>query len=402
MRKAVVRLLSALTSNKSADVFVSPKTVLPGLVLAAGFAPWLVGWLVPIREAFALLPQGFLSIYLRNQSKRYKVWRLGMMIQIVSLLFILLLALWVSSQELEHQTNTYNVAVAIIFLLLLATFSSGRSACSLTFKDIQGDLVDKGMRGRLVGLASTLSGLLTLCIAVPLVWFGGYQSTLLIVGLVGLAVIMLTLTLAIMWPIKTTVDISNQSLKSFNKRHSFIPNLDASAWRFIIVRAIFVHSALVAPFFIIANQQDATQLMAYFLGAEALAALLFARGWGKLADFSARLTMRVAGILAILACIGLMLIEQNTLWVSTGLFFILSIAHTGVRTGRKTYSLDVKEGHKRTELVGSANSFIGLVLIILGSVYAALQEVLQQQVVWVMAIMLSIGVVATFTLASEK
>lgn len=399
MHQSVVRLLSAMTTNKCADVFVSPKTILPGLVLTMGIPPWVVSWLVPIREAFALLPQGLLSVYLRNENKRYKVWRLGMVTQIICLLLILTLALWSNGRSAESDNH---LAIGLIFLVCLALYSCGRSVCSLTFKDVQGDLVDKGKRGRLVGMASTFSGLITLGIAIPLLWFDSYQSSLSVVGLIVLAIIMCILTVVIMLPIKTKVDVSKIDYSSGSIIGRVIPNLDSTAWRFIIVRSIFVHSALVAPFFMIANQHSATELMAYFLAAEALAALLFARLWGKLADQSARLTLRVAGVLAIGACIGLMLLQQQTLWLSTGLFFVLSIAHTGVRTGRKTYSLDVKDGQDRTELVGSANSFIGVVLIVLGSLYAALQSFMQQQVVWIMAFMLVLGVAATFILSSEK
>ena len=402
MQKAVVRLLSSLTSNKCAGVLVSPKTILPGLVLSVGFAPWVVSWLVPIREAFALLPQGILSVYLRHQPQRHLVWRRGMVVQIICLMVMIVLAFALQFGWIDKTNQWGKFSASCAFLLLLAVFSIGRSLCSLTVKDIQADLVDKGKRGQLVGMASTLSGLITLVVAVPLVWFDAYQSALSGIGLVGLATLMFIITFVLMLPIDTHVEDADRNSNSGSFIRKLVPKLDADAWRFIFVRSIFVHSALVAPFFMIGSQRNATELMVYFLVAEALAALLSATLWGKLSDYSARSTLRLAGLLAVVACAGLMLIEQNTLWMSAGLFFILSIAHTGVRTGRKTYTLDVKEGQDRTELVGSANSFIGLVLIFLGSVYAGLQTIMQQQVVWVMAAMLVVGTAATFMLASEK
>jgi hypothetical protein len=88
--------------------------------------------------------------------------------------------------------------------------------------------------------------------------------------------------------------------------------------------------------------------------------------------------------------------------LSAALFFVLSIAHAGVRTGRKTYSLDVKEGQERTELVGFSNTSIGLILLAFGSLYAALTPVLSFSVVYVMAAMIALAIATTFILPKEK
>ena len=81
---------------------------------------------------------------------------------------------------------------------------------------------------------------------------------------------------------------------------------------------------------------------------------------------------------------------------------MLSVAHTGVRTGRKTYSLDVKEGQQRTELVAFSNTAIGIILLLFGATYAALGEVLPFSVVYIMAGFLIAGVVMTLILPQEK
>ena len=47
-------------------------------------------------------------------------------------------------------------------------------------------------------------------------------------------------------------------------------------------------------------------------------------------------------------------------------FFILGIAHAGVRVGRKTYVLDMAGGNKRTDYVAVSNSAIVLILLATG------------------------------------
>ena len=56
----------------------------------------------------------------------------------------------------------------------------------------------------------------------------------------------------------------------------------------------------------------------------------------------------------------------SLVWVIPVLYFLLSVAHQGVRVGRKTYVVDLAEGNKRTDYVSVSNSVIGVVLLITG------------------------------------
>ena len=49
-----------------------------------------------------------------------------------------------------------------------------------------------------------------------------------------------------------------------------------------------------------------------------------------------------------------------------GAFFVLSVAHDGVRVGRKTYVVDLADGNRRTDYVAVSNTFIGLLLLLAG------------------------------------
>ena len=329
------KLIAALSANKLADILISAKTTLPALLISLGAPVWMIGWLVPIRESGALLPQAVIGILLRKMRARHTVWRVGIIIQVLAVL-----AMFLAGLMLEQAKAGWVVLVALVILSL------GRSICSLTVKDIEADIAQKGERGDLIGKASTLSGILTLLVAVPMVFFQESLGIAAILGLVLTAAAAFFCTFMLMLPVKTFVDVAQTDDKS-SKKTAFW-QFDAVVYRFVLVRGLFVHSALVAPYFMLESDAGAESLLPLYLAAQAAAAMLSSLIWGKISDNSARKTLQIAGVVAVAACMGLLITGAASVWVSGFLFFMLSVAHTGVRTGRKTYSLDVREGQGRT------------------------------------------------------
>lgn len=378
-------LIAGLSLNKLADLLISAKTTLTALLVSVGAPVWMIGWLVPIRESGALLPQVLISIYLRRNTERHIVWRIGMITQVFSVVGMLLSVILFSG-----------FIAGILVLASLVLLSLGRSACSLTVKDMEADVAKKGERGNLIGVASTVSGVVTLVIAIPLVIYDGALTSNILLVVLCASMLAFILTLICVWPIKTRVEVED------SPENTFSINFDTTIYKFIFVRGLFVHSALVAPYFMIERNGDVKELLPIYIGAEATAALLSSIIWGKIADKSAKLTLRLSGLLALGACVGLLFWQTSSIVTSALLFFVLSVAHAGVRTGRKTYSLDVKEGHDRTELVGFSNTAIGIILLAFGALYAALAPALSFSVVYIMAGMLLLAVATTVILPDEK
>ncbi len=378
-------LIAGLSLNKLADLLISAKTTLTALLVSVGAPVWMIGWLVPIRESGALLPQVLISIYLRKHAQRHIVWRIGMITQVFSVVGMLLSVILFSG-----------FIAGILVLASLVLLSLGRSACSLTVKDMEADVAKKGERGNLIGVASTVSGVVTLVIAIPLVISDGALTSNILLVVLCASMLAFILTLICVWPIKTRVEVEN------SPQNTFSINFDTTIYKFIFVRGLFVHSALVAPYFMIERNGDVKELLPIYIGAEATAALLSSIIWGKIADKSAKLTLRLSGLLALGACVGLLFWQTSSIVTSALLFFVLSVAHAGVRTGRKTYSLDVKEGHDRTELVGFSNTAIGIILLAFGALYTALAPALSFSVVYIMAGMLLLAVATTVILPDEK
>lgn len=385
MNKRQLRLITSLSASKLADLLISAKTTLPALLIAAGAPAWMVGWLVPIRESGALLPQAPLGVLLRRLPARHRIWRLGMHVQILSVLGIAAAALF-----LEGATAGWCMLGALVVLSL------GRSACSLTMKDIQADIAEQGERGKLLGIASTVSGILTLCIAVPLTFFGNELGNNIAAGITIVAAGSFTIGLFVLYSNHTCVETNDDGTSGFSWQ------FDNTVYRFILVRGLFVHSALLAPYFMIQSDQDAMQLLPFFLAAQALATMLSSYVWGSVADKSARLTLQLAGGLALVACALLTWLPDHNAYTAGLSFFVLAVAHTGVRTGRKTYSLDVKEGQQRTELVAFSNTAIGIILLGFGAFYAFLSATTELNIVAIMSGALMAGMLLTLILPSEK
>jgi hypothetical protein len=228
--RAAQRISRSLILNKVSDLLLSPKTTLPALLSAAGAPVYLVSLLVPIRESCALLPQALYAKLLSSHQKRHRPWQLGMLMQLVSSVIMLIAGLYMQGLQ-----------AGLFIIAALIVWSLSRALCSLTNKDIQGKHIKQGDRGKLLGSAGTISALITVLIALfslfgassetfqTSVWFSELSikishPKLYFIGLLALLAQMLCI--AIMWPLKTHVDINqpetllnnNSKDTSYNKR----------------------------------------------------------------------------------------------------------------------------------------------------------------------------------------
>ncbi len=83
--------------------------------------------------------------------------------------------------------------------------------------------------------------------------------------------------------------------------------------------------------------------------------------------------MRGGGLAALVclavAAVALLAPDQPWLaWFYPLAFFVLSVAHSGVRIGRKTYLVDMAGGTKRTDYTAVSNTVIGVLLLAVGGV----------------------------------
>lgn len=363
--------LCSLFLTKLADAILNPKITLPWLLQSLGAPAWMLGWLVPIRESGSMLPQLALGSIVRRMPVRKWMWVLGSVLQAGCVAAIALVAI---------NLNGATAGAAILALLII--FSLSRGLNSIAFKDVVGKTIPKQRRGSLSGWASALAGLITMMVA-ALMFSGilGQGSAQLyaagFAGAAGLWLFAATLYATIKeYPGAT--DGGKNGLSEAIQRLSLIKN-DKHFQHFVTTRALMLCSALSAPFIVVMAQRhldNSLGLLALFMAASGLASLVSAPFWGRFADNSSRLVMVNAGLLT--ATVGLVIVGVsiwfssllNLTWLLPFLYFVLSIAHQGVRLGRKTYVVNMAEGNQRTDYVSVSNTLIGGILLLTGLISA--------------------------------
>ena len=386
------KIIVANMLTQIGDLLTSPKTVLAWLVVAVGAPSSLVGLLVPIRESLSMLPQLLIGAWMRRYPVRKGFWVLGAVLQGVSMM-AMALAVWL--------LQGWPAGLAI--LALLALFSISRGFCSVAMKDVQGKCIPKARRGRQTGLVTTLAGVVTLLLS--LVLFRGDQDpsvlfdALLLIG-AGVAWLLAALIFQSVDEYKGASEGGGNAFKTAMASLSLILT-DPPFRHFVITRALLMASALAAPFLVVIAQSNGglPLLLGSFVIASSLASTLSATIWGYMADSSSRNVMLRGGALAAAVCLisglaAVLLSDLPLQWFYPLAFFLLSVAHAGVRIGRKTYLVDMAGGTKRTDYTAVSNTLMGALLLLLGGA-SALVAILGAQ--WALLFLGTLGAAGAFS-----
>jgi len=356
-----LHLLSSLAS-KTADELASANLVIAWLLAAVAAPAALIGLLVPIRESGALMPQIAIAGYLRRLPLRKWLWSAGSVLQ----------GLAAAGMALAAVSLTGALAGWTI-VGLLAVFSLARGICSVAHKDVLGKTIDRARRGTVTGYAGALAGLLT-------VGIGLYLATAKPAGAPTLALMLASA--ALLWFAAAAVFASlreepgatdggaNALTEAF--RSLALIRRDRSFRQFVFTRTWLLATAFSLPFYLaLGVERTGTSAagLGQFLLASGVAAAVSAPVWGRLADRSSRKTMIAAALIAAVLGVGVFaLAAVDSPWLGNRtvfalLFLVLSLAHTGVRIGRKTYLVDLASAENRAAYVAVSNSLIGVLLL---------------------------------------
>jgi hypothetical protein len=388
--KKTTRLGLILIGNKLSDLLLSAKTTLPTLLSAAGAPAWMAQLLVPIRESGALLPQMAYAYMLRDQKRRDNAWQISILMQFLSGVVMIGLGL-----SLDGKLAGF----AIIASLILMSLS--RAMSSLTMKDIQGQHVVKGERGRLLGGASTFSSLISITVALVALLGSSKMSSNQLIAIASVALLSKLLCMYLMRPLSTYVDTEQREVKQGLY-------IDKPLIQFVFVRSLLAHTALVAPIFVLSYSGDLTNSLAYLIVAQGLANFLSSYLWGWLSDKSALWCMRIGAAIGIASSLLLMILPnyyphlKSEVFFIVGLFFILGVGHQGVRTGRKIYGVDIATEQHRTEFIATSNTLVGLAILFFGGVYSVVTAFSSGLSLILMTCGITFGVFGSFLLKREK
>ena len=400
--RSFVYLLASYFFTKLGDAIASPKTTLAWLTTAVGAPAFVLGLLVPIRESGSLIPQLFIGGFIRRLPIRKWVWVAGSIVQAACIVGIGFVAF-----RLEGTAAGWSI------LGLVTLFSLARGFCSVSSKDVLGKTIPKKVRGQLNGWSASAAGLLTigvgLVLMTPVARLG--ETDLIGVLLVG-AGLLWVLAAALYsrvgeYPGETGGGRS--AVEALAKLKLLVT--DKPFRRFVMTRALLMCSALSAPFYVALAQDhrgSAAVVLGSFVAASGLASLLSAPVWGRFADRSSRKVMVVAALVT--SGIGLLTFAAErllpalgqTTWFLPLAYFTLSIAHSGVRVGRKTYVVDLATGNKRTDYVAISNTVIGVLLLLVGSVGALSPIIGNAGIIALLAFMGLLGALLGLTLPETQ
>ena len=354
--------------TKLGDAIASPKTTLAWVSTAVGAPAYVLGFLVPLRESGSMIPQLFIGGAIRQLPVRKWVWVLGSCGQ-----FLCVVGLGLTAWLLEGK------AAGWMMLLLVTLFSLARGFSSVASKDVLGKTIPRKQRGQLTGWATSAAGLLSIAVGVVLLLpvTGRLDESLLGVLLVGAGLLWLVAA-AVYSQVPEPVGETGGGRNAFEAlRRLNILVSDKPFRRFVITRALLMCSALSAPFYVALAQQNYGS-PAYLLGAfvisAGVASLVSAPFWGRFADVSSKRVMIAAALVTSSAGLVTLLVNtrfpdlSGTAWFLPVAYFVLMVAHSGVRVGRKTYVVNLASGNKRTDYVAISNTTIGVLLLLVGTV----------------------------------
>lgn len=356
----------ALGLNKSADGLVDPKLVLSWLLTHLGAPAVMIGFLVPIREAGALLPQLFTAARIRAMARRKWAWVAAALGQALGAAIIAFAALTAQGTDAGG-----------LILLGLSVLAVARSVASVAYKDVLGKTVAKGQRGTVTGLAGTWAAGVGLAFAVALIVLAEARFAIVAGALVAAA---------LAWALAGAVfaglqEEAGETEGGGNGAAAALANLrylreDPMLARFIIARGLLTATALAPPWFVVlASDNAALSGLGALVLAGALAALVSSYVWGRLADRSSRLVLVLTGVIGAGAMLLALAISAaglaGTAFAMPVALFVLMVAHQGVRLGRSTYIVDMAAAELRAVYTAIANTVIGVILLASG-VFGAL------------------------------
>lgn len=364
--RAFVTQIAALTLTKLGDALTSSRLVLAWILSSIGAPAFLTGMLVPVRESLALLPQLFIARWMREHPQRKWFWVWGSAGQALALCAMVVILL-----ALPGNIAGYGI------VLMLALFSLARGVCSVAAKDVLGKTISKSRRGRLTGVAAAAAGLVFLGVALSLILApaasrGGDEG--LFASILGAAAVAWLCAAAIYAFTPEVPGATQGGGNAFGEAMGSLALLrdDRQLRDFILARMLLVASTFAIPYLVVLVQRSGSGSLdglAVLMLAEGAAGLASGRFWGRWSD---RASNHVMGAAAGLTALAIAAALVSSLWFEdwlTGyasgfaLLFMASVAHDGVRVGRKTYLVDMATLDNRAEYTAVSNTVMGLFLL---------------------------------------
>lgn len=361
-------------ATKLSEIIAGPRILLPWLLTAIGAPVFLIGMLMPIRYAGALIPALAVSGQLRRFSVRKWFWVWAGAVEATCLVLMIAAAWWLSPTW-----------AGFSIVALLALFSIARGTGSVAFQDVVGKTIGRGRRGEMLSRRTLLGGALSVCFGIALaLWIGGSNDLGMYLGLLLVGAGLWALAALFFAAMAEQPGATEGGRNPLSEGRAGV-RLWQAAWgyrRYITARALLLSVELGAPFYVLQAHHSISghmDMLALLLIASALAQVLSSPFWGRFSDISSRRVMIIAGLIgAGAAALALAFPDFPPMWrnsyVFAVIFGILGFAESGVRLGRKTFLIDAVAEKERPTYIAFANTLMGL-LTLLSMVLGILPQV---------------------------
>lgn len=389
--------------TKLGDTLSNPKTVLSWLMSYVNAPMHLISLIVPIRESGSMLPQILFAGYIQKRAIRKWIWVLGSFLQFLSIASIGLIVL-----HFEGKTAGW------LIILALVLFSLSRSLSSLSSKDITGKTIPKTRRGKLKGLAVSVAGIMVLAAGLYIFYISRNEASISFYSNIIFFASGTWLVAALIYSrIKEfPSEVTHNEKKDTGVISMFkLLKTDAHFRDFIVTRTLLLCTALSAPFYVVLAQRyvgKEAYLLGLFIIARGIASIVSSPVWGRYADKSSKNVMALAVVIAsVLGIMTYFMVQyaettRSLKWIYPVAFFLLSIAHQGVRIGRKTYIIDMASGDERLNFVSISNTLIGIILLLVGSLSALISMLSVEGVVLMLSLLGLAGAYKSYKLPNVE
>lgn len=391
------------TFTKLGDTLSNPKTVLTWLMSYVSAPVYLISLIVPLRESGSMIPQVLFAKVVNKTKIQKWIWIIGSLLQFFAIAGMGTIALF-----FEGKTAGW------FFIVALVIFSLSRSMSSLASKSVIGKTIPKTSRGRLKGFSTSVAGFLTLGAGLYLLYQSKTSNDLYFyTSILFFASAMWLLAAFFYAKIKEfPTKIETKEIEKSTPISNFkVLNTNKQFRKFIVARTLLLCTALSSPFYILLAHNyigKEAYLLGLFIIARGLASAISSPIWGKQADRSSKNVMAYGVLIA--ATIGLLMFFTITFseeikfakWIYPLAFFLLAIAHEGVRIGRKTYVINMASGKDRVIFVSVSNTIIGILLLIVGSLSAVVSIFSVESVILGLSILGLLGAYKSYRLPNVE
>lgn len=353
-------------ASKLAEQVAGPNVVLPWLLAALGAPAFLIGLLMPVKQAGSLLPQLAVAGVIRSAARRKFFWVFAGLTQAVCLLMMIIAAAFLPATQ-----------AGWLILAFLAVYAIASGTASVAFQDVVGKTIPKGRRGRLLANRAAIGGALTVLAGLGITQAIGRGSDMNVYLLLIFAGAVLWFFAAVLFGLtkeapgataggRNAIDEAGHGLRLVRRLSGYR--------RYLLARILLLTVEVATPLFVLFGQGilsgGAVELGTFVL-AVGFAQVIGSPFWGHFSDTSARKVLWWSALIAVAAgglalLIGLLPDTLRIAPVYAVVFVLIGLAEAGVRLGRKTWLVDAAPAADRPTWVAFSNTSIGVLTLAAG------------------------------------